>query len=70
MVKISNSSSKHVAAKRTITINDALVRELKFVDETGDVTEQVLSEIPSGIGTINVKITIELPDEDEENDCE
>ena len=70
MVKISNSSSKHVAAKRTITINDALVRELKFVDETGDVTEQVLSEIPSGISTINVKITIELPDEDEENDCE
>jgi hypothetical protein len=70
MVKISNSSSKHVAAKRTITINDALVRELKFVDETGDVTEQVISEIPSGIGTINVKITIELPDEDEENDCE
>ena len=70
MVKISNSSSKHVAAKRTITINDALVRELKFVDETGDVTEQVLSEIPSGINTINVKITIELPDEDTEDDCE
>lgn len=70
MVKISNSSSKHVSAKRTITINDALVRELKFVDETGDVTEQVLSEIPSGINTINVKITIELPDEDEEDDCE
>ena len=70
MVKISNSSSKHVAAKRTITINDALVRELKFVDETGDVTEQVLSEIPSGIDTINVKITIELPDEDTEDDCE
>jgi hypothetical protein len=70
MVKISNSSSKHVAAKRTITINDALVRELKFVDETGDVTEQVLSEIPSGISTINVKITIELPDEDTEEDCE
>lgn len=70
MVKISNSSSKHVAAKRTITINDALVRELKFVDETGDVIEQVLSEIPSGISTINVKITIELPDEDTEEDCE
>ena len=70
MVKISNSSSKHVAAKRTIAINDALVRELKFVDETGDVTEQVLSEIPSGINTINVKITIELPDEDTEDDCE
>ena len=70
MVKISNSSSKHVAAKRTITINDALVRELKFVDETGDVTEQVLSEIPSGIDTINVKITIELQDEDTEYDCE
>jgi hypothetical protein len=72
MVKISNSSSKHVAAKRTITINDALVSELKFVDENGDVTSQVLSEIPSDIKTINVRITVELPEdtEDEVDGCE
>lgn len=63
MVRIKETESKVTSAKKNITINDALVSELRFVDETGDVTDQVLSAIPEEFKTINVKITLELPDE-------
>lgn len=63
MVSIKETESKVTAAKKNITIKDAIVKELRFVDETGDVTEQVLSAIPEGFETINVKISLELPDE-------
>lgn len=63
MVSIKETESKITAARKNITIKDALVSELRFVDETGDVTEQVLSAIPKDFKTINIKITLELPDE-------
>ena len=66
MVSIKETESKVTAAKKNITIKDAIVKELRFVDETGDVTEQVLSAIPKDFETINVKISLELPDEDAE----
>ena len=66
MVSIKETESKITAAKKNITIKDAIVKELRFVDDTGDVTEQVLSAIPEGFETINVKISLELPEEVEE----
>lgn len=63
MVNIKETESKITCAKKNITIKDALVSELRFVDESGDVTDQVLSAIPEDFKTINVKITLELPDE-------
>jgi hypothetical protein len=63
MISIKETESKVTSAKKNITIKDALVSELRFVDETGDVTEQVLSAIPENFKTINIKITLELPDE-------
>lgn len=63
MVSIKETESKQVSAKKNITIKDALVSELRFVDETGDVTDQVLSAIPEDFKTINIKISLELPDE-------
>lgn len=63
MVSIKETESKVTAARKNITIKDAIVSELRFVDETGDVTEQVLSAIPEDFKTINIKITLELPDE-------
>lgn len=60
MVSIKETESKVTSAKKNITIKDALVSELRFVDETGDVTDQVLSAIPEKFKTINVKITLEL----------
>ena len=63
MVSIKETESKVTSAKKNITIKDALVSQLRFVDESGDVTEQVLSAIPPEFKTINIKITLELPDE-------
>lgn len=65
-VTVKNTESKVTAAKRTITVKDAVVKELRFVDESGDVTNQVLEQIPDGLETINVKISIELDSESEE----
>lgn len=65
-VTVKNTESKVTAAKRTITVKDAVVKELRFVDESGDVTNQVLEQIPEGLETINVKISIELDSETEE----
>lgn len=62
MVSIKETESKVTAARKNITIKDALVSELKFVDETGDVTDQVLSAIQEEFKTINIKITLELPE--------
>ena len=62
MVSIKETESKVTSAKKNITIKDAIVSELRFADETGDVTDQVLSAIPEEFKTINVKITLELPE--------
>ena len=65
-IKITNTDAKVSVPKRTITIKGAVVKDLRFVDETGDVTNMVLDEIPENLETIDVKITLELPDEDNE----
>ena len=65
-VTVKNTESKVTAPKRTITVKGAVVQDLKFVDETGDVTSQVLEQIPEDLQTIDVKISIELDSESEE----
>lgn len=65
-VTVKNTESKVTAPKRTITVKGAVVKDLKFVDETGDVTSQVLEQIPEDLQTIDVKISIELDSESEE----
>ena len=62
MVQIKDIESKVSNAKKNITIKNAVVKELRFVDETGDVTNQVLEAIPKNIETITVKISIDLLD--------
>lgn len=65
-VTVKNTESKVTAPKRTITVKGAVVKDLRFVDETGDVTSQVLEQIPEDLQTIDVKISIELDSESEE----
>lgn len=62
MVQIKNIESKVSSAKKNITIKDAVVKELRFVDETGDVTNQVLEAIPKNVETITIKISVDLLD--------
>lgn len=65
MVQIKCVEPKMSNAKKTITIKNAIAKELRFTDETGDVTGTVLEAIPADVDTITVKISIELPDADE-----
>lgn len=60
MVNIKETKGSVTVPKRNITVKGAIVKGLRFVDETGDVTQQVLEQIPEGLDTINVKISIEL----------
>lgn len=69
-VKITNTDAKVSAPKRTISIKGAVVKDLRFVDETGDVTDMVLEQIPENLETIDVKITLELPEEVNSSDDE
>ena len=65
-VKITNTEARISAPKRTITIKGAVIDQLRFVDNTGNVTDKVLEQIPENLETIDVKITLELPEEIDE----
>ena len=60
MIKVKDTESKVTPSKRTITIKDAIVNGLKFTDETGDITEQVIEQIPEEMECIDIKMVIEL----------
>ena len=64
-IKISTSEQRYTPAKKNIKLDGILVKDLKFVDETGDITQQVIDELPPGTEQVGFKITVELPDIDE-----
>lgn len=65
MIKITTSQEKLTPAKKNIKLDGIFVKDLKFVDETGDITQQVIDELPEGTFQVGFKITVELPHEDE-----
>lgn len=65
MIKITTSQEKLTPAKKNIKLDGIFVKDLKFVDETGDITQQVVDELPDGTSQVGFKITVELPSEDE-----
>ena len=65
MIKVTTSQEKLTPAKKNIKLDGIFVKDLKFVDETGDITQQVLDELPAGTSQVGFKITVELPPEDE-----
>ena len=58
MVKIKNTPPKMTEGKKTIIVTDVIVDQLKIVDDSGDITEEILSEIPEDIKTIDFRIII------------
>jgi hypothetical protein len=46
--------------KRTIKFKNIDVRNTKFVDDTGDITEEVLKALPDGVDFVDFRITINL----------
>ena len=65
MIKISTTESKITPKKKNIALKNISAADLVLVDtDTGeDIAEQVLSELPEGIETVDFKITIEIPEE-------
>jgi hypothetical protein len=70
MVSVKKTPSKVSTAKKNITIKGAIVKALHFEDESGDVTSQVLDAIPPEFENIDVKISLEIPDDEESDDEE
>lgn len=68
MIKVTTSQEKLTPAKKNIKLDGIFVKDLKFVDETGDITQQVIDELPDGTSQVGFKITVELPSEDEDNE--
>ena len=67
MIKITESEQKVTPAKKSIKLDGIYVKDLKFVDETGDITQQVIDALPDGTEQVGFKITVELQsDEDDE----
>ena len=65
MIKVTTSQEKITPAKKNIKLDGIFVKDLKFVDETGDITQQVIDELPDDISQVGFKITVELPPENE-----
>ncbi|WP_394923540.1 hypothetical protein [uncultured Robinsoniella sp.] len=63
-IKITESIEKVTPAKKTITVNDILVDKLRLIDDSGDITQQVLEALPEGVDKVSFKIIIELPSEE------
>lgn len=66
MIKITKTEEKLTPAKQNIKLDGIFVKDLKFVDETGDITQQVFDALPEGTEQVGFKITVELPLESEE----
>ena len=45
MIKITESEEKITPAKKNIKLDGIFVKDLKFVDETGDITQQVIDAL-------------------------
>lgn len=62
--KVTESAEKFVAAKKTVKVTDVYLKNLKFVDEEGDITQQVVDALPKGTEKVSFSITVELPSEE------
>lgn len=64
-IKITESAEKITPAKKTVKVTDVFLKDLKFVDEEGDITQQVIDAMPQGIEKVSFSITVELPSEED-----
>lgn len=65
-IKIKNIAGKHTPAKKTVEVKDVFVKELRFVDESGDITQEVTDALSPDVEKVSFKIVIELPDDESE----
>lgn len=67
MIEIKEVEQKVSAAKRNIKLKDILVSEIRLVDADGeDLTQRFIEAIPEGMETVELKVSFELAEPDEE----
>lgn len=67
MIEIKETEQKTTAAKRNIKLKDILVSEIRLVDADGeDLTQRFIEAIPEGMETVELKVSFELAEPDEE----
>ena len=64
-IKITESAEKITPVKKTVKVTDVFLKDLKFVDEEGDITQQVIDALPEGTEKVSFSITVELPSEED-----
>lgn len=70
MVKVSDKESKVTPRKRDIKITDIKIEDGKLVDEEGSIIERLADALPYDDMLFSMKISFELPDEDDSEDEE
>lgn len=69
MIKVKDVDSKWSPRKKNITIENIRIDGDKFVDEEGSIADRLIDTLPGGRETqFTIKISIELPDEQDEVD--
>lgn len=64
MIKVKDTVSKVTAAKRTITVSGVSIKDDILVDENGNISSEIIESLPEGITVFDVKITIEIPEDE------
>lgn len=64
-IKITESAEKITPAKKTVKVTDVFLKDLKFVDDEGDITQQVIEALPENTEKVSFSITVELPSEED-----
>lgn len=61
--KIKKATS--TAAKKNITASGVRIENGQFVDDEGSIVERITEQLPEGTTIFDIKISIELPDEED-----
>jgi hypothetical protein len=70
MFKVKEIEAKTSPRKKSLDLKNISVENLKLIDtDTGEnITEQVIAEIPTGIETVDFKLTFEIPDDEDDDE--
>lgn len=64
MIKPTETAEKITPAKKVVSLSGIKLKDCVFVDESGDITDKVIEELPEGTNEVSFKITVELPPEE------
>ncbi len=66
MVQVKDTEKKTADAKRNIKVEGVFVDGDILADEEGSIAHRISDALPDGVDQFTIKITVTMPDEDEE----